>query len=236
MSRKAFTRGQLARSCQPFGQARSLSRGRSGWRFIDAFSHPEEPTTPPPTNKRTRPNNVATMDVDDSAESLAPVDQPGTQVLDRISEQLDSFIATSSSRPTVNQPLPTAPEAPFAAGSDITGAPINALDSNYIRQPRVDQPDEAASTSMDVNQSIAQSSSSDPPITPSVPAFSVDLYVTRHTAMAPVASFSALNLSLALLRNKISSLVNNVSGFLSVKIGNNRETKGFMLVDFNSTD
>ena len=82
MSRQASTRGQVARRGQPIGQARSLSRGRSGSPSMDAFSDPEEPTTPPPTHKRTRTNNVATMDVDDSTESLAPVDQPGTQALD----------------------------------------------------------------------------------------------------------------------------------------------------------
>src|ERR1700722_16013672 len=101
MSRQGSSRGPVARRGQPIGQARSASRGRSGSPSIDAFSDPEEPATPPPTNKRTRTNNVATMDVDDSAESLAPVDQPGTQVLDRISTQLNSLIATSSSFPTV---------------------------------------------------------------------------------------------------------------------------------------
>ena len=43
MSRQASTRGQVARRGQPIGQARSLSRGRSGSPSMDAFSDPEEP-------------------------------------------------------------------------------------------------------------------------------------------------------------------------------------------------
>ena len=102
-------------------------------------------------------------------------------------------------------------------------------------QPRVDQPDQTASSSMDVDPAADQSNSV-PVTSATAPTFSVDIRVTRHTAYAPISSFAPLNLSLAALRNKLTSIVNVLPGFLVVKLGNNRETKGHILVDFNSSN
>src|SRR5438034_6523658 len=183
--------------------------------LIDLNSSADE--TPPVTapNKRAKADSQIVMDLDPTVAEGSTSTSPPPPVQNIVSPTVESAVQQeSAASPIIQQTPENPPVDPVPPTEDPITESVN-------QSPPIEPNQEANNVDMIVDQ---------PPV--DQPNFSLNIGKIRYTAWSPVESFSPLKLPISQLKNKITGLIHDLPGFITVKQGT-RETKNHVVVEFN---
>src|SRR5438034_2291588 len=173
--------------------------------LIDLNSSADE--TPPVTapNKRAKADNQTVMDLDQVVAEGSTSTSPPPPVQNIVSPTVESAVQQeSAASPIIQQTPENPPVDPVPPTEDPITESVN-------QSPPIEPNQEANNEDMIVDRPLVDQ-----------PNFSLNIGKIRYTAWSSVESFSPLKLPISQLKNKITGLIHDLPGFITVKQGRSR--------------